>query len=159
MRDCSIVRAGAFSSAIAIPSTNQQYCEGFLYLGNAGRLAEICLPIKLTFKFLLDLDIPKLNTSSQQTIKENSSFAISCASVGSPSATYQWSKSGAIVSNSAVLSFPMVNRVDIGAYSCNATNAFGSKVSMNLNLNVQCMSILILLSSTTENVQAYQGCF
>ena len=84
---------------------------------------------------------------------------ISCASVGSPSATYQWSKSGAIVSNSAVLSFPMVKRVDIGTYSCKATNAFGSKVSMNLNLNVQCMSILILLSSTTENVQAYQGCF
>ena len=86
----------------------------------------------------LDLDIPKLNVSSQQTIKENSSFAISCASVGSPSATYQWSKSGAIVSNSAVLSFAMVNRVDIGTYSCNATNAFGSKVSSNLNLDVQC---------------------
>ena len=100
----------------------------------------VVLPIKLTFKFLLDLDIPKLNASSQQTIKEDSSFAISCASVGSPSAIYEWiSESGERASTSAILSFASVKRAHIGYYFCRATNAFGSKVSVHFNLNVQCM--------------------
>ena len=88
---------------------------------------------------LSDLDAPRLNASLQQTVKENSSLYVTCSSEVSPAATYRWmSASGKTISNSKVLSFAVVSRLDAGVYYCNATNIAGSKVSGNLNLDVQC---------------------
>ena len=87
----------------------------------------------------LDLDVPQLNISSNQTLNENSSFAISCSSAASPAASYRWiSNSGKTVSNTAVLSFAMIKRENAGLYHCNATNDVGYQVSTNHNLVVNC---------------------
>ena len=60
----------------------------------------------------------------------NSTVSINCSGEGGPNNMFEWSKQGAgVVSNNAVLEFPMITSTDGAVYECTVSNAAGSDVA------------------------------
>ena len=78
-------------------------------------------------------------------VTETTSLRVTCSAVSLPSATFLWSNYSASFSSSgADLIFNPISRRNHGIYYCTAKNSFGTKVSNDLTVNVQCKFILLL---------------
>ena len=71
----------------------------------------------------------------------NSTVNINCSAEGGPNNMFEWSKQGTgVVSNDAVLEFPMITGTDGAVYECTVYNAAGNE-TMNVTLTGKCASV------------------
>ena len=62
------------------------------------------------------------------TTSVNSSVNITCSGDGGPNNMFEWRKQGTVVvSNNAVLEFPMITGTDGAIYECTVSNAAGNE--------------------------------
>ena len=94
----------------------------------------------MNFFFILDLDKPTFNTTSNNVaLDEGEYLSITCNSVANPGAQYRWiTSAGSLVSSTKTLEFQSLNRVNAKMYTCVANNSAGLEKSSNLTINVQC---------------------
>ena len=76
------------------------------------------------------------------TTTVNSTVSINCSGEGGPNNMFEWSKQGAgVVSNNAVLEFPMITGTDGAVYECIVSNTAGNEKS-NVTLTGKCVTII-----------------
>ncbi|XP_060666095.1 peroxidasin isoform X2 [Drosophila nasuta] len=94
-------------------------------------------------------DILDYPTSTDMVIREGSNVTLKCAATGSPTPTITWRREGgeliplpngaeAIAYNGSFLTIAKVNRLNMGAYLCIASNGIPPTVSKRVMLIVHC---------------------
>ena len=61
------------------------------------------------------------------TTTVNSKVNVTCSGEGGPNNMFEWRKQGTVVSNNAVLEFPVVTGIDGAVYECTVSNAAGNE--------------------------------
>ena len=78
------------------------------------------------------------------TTTVNSIENIYCSAGGGPNNMFEWSKQGTgVVSNNAVLEFPMITGTDGAVYECTVSNAAGNEAK-NVTLTGKYASVTIV---------------
>ena len=91
------------------------------------------------------------NVSPDQTVLEESNMQLLCEGTGKPTPNITWSRVLEDGSNSEVLhqgptwDFRNINRTVTGTYRCTAYNGFGNPVGYQVNVNVTCKYVRIIV--------------
>ena len=78
------------------------------------------------------------------TTTVNSTVNITCSADGGPNNMFEWSKQGTgVVSNDAVLEFPMITSTDSAVYECTVYNAAGNE-TLDVTLIGKCVYVTMV---------------